>query len=309
MPFSDVLDPSLYKSWELTPSTRESVHLLTKPYPVDKTLAVPGTAEDLITVSPGIATVNMVTNPSFETGNPPTGFTAVGSAIAQSAVYYLYGLNSMEINPNNVAKGEGAYYSLGMFPRNKPLSVSCYLRRGAAGSADSRVELYGVTSAARIAVGNSITLDGSWQRSSFALERINIWRLEHGAVTGGPFQEDETITGGTSGVTASVNTVFGAPNNYLVIRNMTGGFTKGETITGGTSLATAVISKPQWEVAVDQELRIYIVTAAQHNVTFYADGLQAEAWPHITAYCDGAQGYAHFWDGVAHGWTIKTDGV
>lgn len=50
----------------------------------------------------------------------------------------------------------------------------------------------------------------------------------------GTFTPGETITGGTSGVTASLLTDFG----HLYISSATGDFTDGETITGGTSGST-----------------------------------------------------------------------
>ena len=57
----------------------------------------------------------------------------------------------------------------------------------------------------------------------------------------GTFSAGETITGGTSSLTAYVHTISA---NYLLVIPLTGGttWTSGETITGGTSGATAVVS-------------------------------------------------------------------
>ncbi len=57
----------------------------------------------------------------------------------------------------------------------------------------------------------------------------------------GTFSIGETITGGTSALTAEL---FGIASDYLLVRNLTGGttWTTGETLTGGTSAATAVMS-------------------------------------------------------------------
>lgn len=57
----------------------------------------------------------------------------------------------------------------------------------------------------------------------------------------GTFVVGETITGGTSTLTAYVHTV---SSGYLLVIPITGGttWTTGETITGGTSAATAVMS-------------------------------------------------------------------
>lgn len=65
--------------------------------------------------------------------------------------------------------------------------------------------------------------------------------IEHGAVTGGPFQVAETITGGTSGQTGTVTAVdAGALTiTYNVNHN---DFEAAETITGGTSGATATVN-------------------------------------------------------------------
>jgi hypothetical protein len=63
-----------------------------------------------------------------------------------------------------------------------------------------------------------------------------------GAVSNGPFQHGETITGGTSGAQGRVviNTADGSSNIYFV--SISGTFESGETITGGTSGATATTS-------------------------------------------------------------------
>lgn len=55
----------------------------------------------------------------------------------------------------------------------------------------------------------------------------------------GAFTVGETITGGTSGVTAIVQT-YNA--NYLIVSNWSGFFTVGEIITGGLSLQTATVA-------------------------------------------------------------------
>jgi len=57
----------------------------------------------------------------------------------------------------------------------------------------------------------------------------------------GTFSVGETVTGGTSNLTAEVYEVSAS---YLLVRNLTGGttWTSGETLTGGTSAATAKIS-------------------------------------------------------------------
>jgi hypothetical protein len=63
--------------------------------------------------------------------------------------------------------------------------------------------------------------------------------IVHGAVTGGPFQVAETITGGTSGIIGTVTIVGAGTLSYFVNHN---DFVDGETITGGTSGATATVT-------------------------------------------------------------------
>lgn len=61
-------------------------------------------------------------------------------------------------------------------------------------------------------------------------------KIAHDSPAGGPFQIDETITGGTSSATAKVAWV---GSGFLEVVNVSGTFVAAEVITGGTSLATA----------------------------------------------------------------------
>ena len=74
----------------------------------------------------------------------------------------------------------------------------------------------------------------------------------------------------------------------------------GNTITLSATWQRSTASLPLVRTA--SQLRIYIVTVAQHNTTFFADNLQLEILDRITAttYCDGAQGVNYEWDGTAH---------
>jgi hypothetical protein len=65
--------------------------------------------------------------------------------------------------------------------------------------------------------------------------------IEHGAVTGGPFQVAETVTGGTSGTVGIVTVVNGGSITVTYTVNHDD-FEVGEEITGGTSGATADIT-------------------------------------------------------------------
>ena len=81
----------------------------------------------------------------------------------------------------------------------------------------------------------------------------NIKRIYHGAVTGGPFQAGEIITGGTSaatGVVSSVGSVF------LLYTVLSGTLQSSEVITGGTSLATATtLTAPEGGVTSIGDIR------------------------------------------------------
>ena len=65
--------------------------------------------------------------------------------------------------------------------------------------------------------------------------------IEHGAVTGGPFQVSETITGGTSGTIGTVTAVDGGALTVTYTVNHDD-FEASEIITGGTSGATATVT-------------------------------------------------------------------
>lgn len=63
--------------------------------------------------------------------------------------------------------------------------------------------------------------------------------LEYSTLVGGPFAIGETVTGGSSGATAVVES---RDTGKLIFSSVVGTFTVGETITGGTSGATAVVT-------------------------------------------------------------------
>lgn len=65
---------------------------------------------------------------------------------------------------------------------------------------------------------------------------LSYLKISHGTVTGGPFDNGETVTGGTSSATGVVGW---AASGYLELYNISGTFVVGEVLTGGTSTATA----------------------------------------------------------------------
>lgn len=97
-------------------------------------------------------------------------------------------------------------------------------------------EILGGTSAARATLAGSDCMDGFVTVSVENTNGSRNTQINHGAVTGGPFQRKETITGGASGTTAKVTYV---GNGFLKVTSATGQFITAETLTGGTSGATA----------------------------------------------------------------------
>ncbi|MFH1290411.1 MAG: hypothetical protein ABIH92_03315 [Nanoarchaeota archaeon] len=171
MPFK-IENPGDYDAWEIAPSTRINTSIWTRANPVDVTLATAGTAEDLIAISDEKPTINMATNPSFETADPPTGYTLVGSTLARSATVARSGTYSMSIVPNNVAAGEGGYWTTtdlaqGNVDRNQQIVMvaSVYLQDNAASGSTARVVIAD-SSGVTLANGTTVTLSAAWQRSS-----------------------------------------------------------------------------------------------------------------------------------------------
>ena len=160
-------------AWELdNPSTRVSMHLITKWAPIDVTLSTPGTAETLFTADTEPPIVNLITNPSMETGTPPTGYTASGATLLQSATTARSGTNSLSIDPDNSVAGEGAYWTTDeMAGHPDPgkwatLVASIYLEDNVDVGRTARIEIRNEDGTTTHATGNEITLTSSWQRST-----------------------------------------------------------------------------------------------------------------------------------------------
>lgn len=168
--------PYQWEGWETDPSTRVSTSLWTDWSPVDVTLTTPGTAQNLYSIAPKIPTVNLITNPSMETGTPPTGYTLVGSTLAQSATVARTGTNSLRITPNNAAAGEGAYWATQAIGSSNPdkqlyLVASAYFNDNAGSGNGVRVIIADSTGAT-LATGNTVTLAANWTGRSTASFRI-----------------------------------------------------------------------------------------------------------------------------------------
>jgi len=312
-----LFDPRQYHSWISDPSTRESIRPFTQRKPIDITLATPGTAENIITVSPGLATVNLVTNPSCEDGDPPTGYTAVDSAtLSQDGTYYLYGSYSLKIVSPGAVAGEGAYWNIGTVAKDEPIAVSAYFEDAAASGDGVRVELVvssatsavvGTISNARLAVGNTVALSATPTRSILVSPPDRSLLVFHITSPSAAFDEDEVITGATSTETAIVRTVQTTTSPYyLVVEFPSGkfecdkGIRKTETIAGTGSGSTATLQSTERIILNNNTLHLYMVTATTHSTTFYVDAVQAEIQDSVTSYCDGSRGWMNWWGGVAH---------
>lgn len=164
--------PGNVQEWEDYLSTRRSIHATTKYAPVDVTLSTAGTAENLFLASTALPTVNITTNPSFETADPPTSYTAAGSTLTSSTTVARSGTDSASINPDNSAAGEGIYWAVPEVagkPDNAQsmyLVVSAYFNDNAGSSDDARIEIRDSAGTTTHATGNTVTLAASWQRST-----------------------------------------------------------------------------------------------------------------------------------------------
>ena len=147
-------------------TVRESVATLIKTIPIDITLSTSGTAEDVISLeSNSLPAYNAITNPSMETGSPPTGWVAVGSALASvqsGTIAPRTGVDSLQINTDNSAAGEGAYFEVTTMSQGS-YSFSIYVRRAAGGTVRLRATHDNLTTSTDSAV---LTMNDTWQRMS-----------------------------------------------------------------------------------------------------------------------------------------------
>ena len=110
-------------------TVRESIGTLSKFIPINVTLASANTAEDLISLENNTSpAMNLITNPSMETADPPTGWTASGSTMTRQTTTPRTGTYSMRCVAANAAANEGAYFSVTGLPRGW-YSCSAYVRR------------------------------------------------------------------------------------------------------------------------------------------------------------------------------------
>ena len=154
-----------WHGWEVDHSTRSSVHAYTK-YGILIDASVANDAvTTLFTVDRGIPSVNLVANPSIESATI-SEFTADGSAISQSSAQADDASNSLLVNPDNSAAGEGFYWTTPGMAGNANdgevwLTAQCTVR-GASGSGDAEIAIQDSDGTDLIA-GSSVSLSTSFQ--------------------------------------------------------------------------------------------------------------------------------------------------
>ena len=151
-------------------TVRESVAKPVKFMPLDVTLSSADTAEDLINLD-GLAppTVNLVTNPSIETGGtPPAGFTAVGATVTRVTTTPRTGTYSMSLNTANAAANEVAYFQIDNIPPGF-YACSAYLRHSGGGTAYLRASSDGGTT---FTTGPVVTMGNNWNGRGTVTHRV-----------------------------------------------------------------------------------------------------------------------------------------
>lgn len=81
-------------------------------------------------------------------------------------------------------------------------------------------------------------LEYQWALNASGYRVYGMTRIAIGAITSGPYQHDETLTGYVSGATGRVIIPAEDGDSYIYIEPLTGTFQNSETLTGGTSGAT-----------------------------------------------------------------------
>jgi len=166
MPTSDQF-PENWESWEIDPSTRTSVHVWNKYIPID--VSVGTTAVDILTVSRGTPSVNLVKNPSFE-GGTITDFNLISSSIAFSSAQASSGTQSLLVNPTNAQAGEGFYWSHAFAGHTEGTHICAQAEvRGASGSGDARLEIHS-SAGVVLATSATISLSTSFQRMTISYQ-------------------------------------------------------------------------------------------------------------------------------------------
>ncbi len=154
-----------WAGWEVDPSTRTSTHAFTKYYPFRDASVANDAVTTILTVDRGEPSVNLVTNPSIESSTL-TMYTASGSAISQSSAQASTGSNSLLVNPDNSAAGEGVYWTsdaiVGQTNPNPSYLIATCEVRGASASGDAELVIQN-SSGTDLVASTSISLSTAFQ--------------------------------------------------------------------------------------------------------------------------------------------------
>lgn len=134
--------------------------------------------------------------------------------------------------------GDNAAYSADPTMHDRPIVQESYSRHKQLVG----VEQGAITAAVELRGSGAEDTAPSWDAllRSAGFAKSTVKKIPIGAITGGPFTHDETVTGGTSSATGRVigDWATGVSHVYVVV--LTGTFdVGGEVLTGGTSGATA----------------------------------------------------------------------
>ena len=153
-----------WAGWEVDPSTRTSVHAFTKYFPINATVAT--TAADLLTVSRGIPSVNLVLNPRIEAADI-TAFTGTGAAIARVTSQQSTGAASLSVDPANAAAGEGFYWTntFSGHPEGSWLVASAEVRRASGSGGTVKIAIQ-TSAGVELIASAAHTLSTTWTKLS-----------------------------------------------------------------------------------------------------------------------------------------------
>lgn len=150
-------------------TVRESVGTLSKFIPINVTLSSANTAEDLINLdNQKLPAMNLITNPSMETGAGLTGWTASGSTMTRQTTNPRTGSNVMRCVTANAAAYEGAYFRMTGIPRGW-YACTAYVRRDGGGTVIGRATSDGGTT---FSDSPAVTMANNWNGRVSVLHQV-----------------------------------------------------------------------------------------------------------------------------------------
>lgn len=135
---------------------------------------------------------------------------------------------------------DGLSYKADIAMHDRPIVQASYSRHKRLAGVESGM----ISLAVELRGSGTATTKPSWDElvRACAFDSNDVEVITIGAITGGPFEHGEVVTGGTSSATGRVigTTENGVTSLYMVVTS--GTFQSGEVLTGGTSSATATTS-------------------------------------------------------------------